>query len=374
MVAVNVCYMIGVIEQKYIYLSFRKLKSMKNISLTCYKVFLFIVIFASSCSNNSDEDIQRIYVIRNNEFGIHNDKTHAQETTEGINRAIEQAKAEGYNVVKLTKGDYLIHCIGESDWYPVNGIFIPTNMTVDLTDARLHVEPNNSRHYALIQIDHVENATVIGGHLIGDRAQHDASHIQGYGIQVIASNNVTIKDVTIEGMTGDGIIFTTYIYMHFYGRFPSKNVLVTGCDISDCGRQGIHVIQAKGIDISDNNFHDILGSSSQYAIDINPNGAWHSVVDDVRIHDNRFENCTNGSMRLWNGSNIEVYNNHMENQGLFCVSPERVGIHNNTFTGNGSIYIGDGSVDICVPTESSYKNECSKVTDFSTKTADFSCP
>ena len=339
-----------------------------------YAFLLLALLFCFSCTKeDSDGNADRVYVIRNNEFGIRSDKTNAQATTDGINKAIEHAKAEGYNVVKLIEGDYLIHCIGESDWYPENGIFVPTNMTLDLGDARLHVEPNNSKHYALIQIDHVENATIIGGHLIGDRGQHDKSHIAGYGIQVIASTNVTLKDVKIERMTGDGIIFTMYTYMHFYGRFPSKNIVVTGCDISDCGRQGIHVIQAKGIDISDNDFHDISGANHQYAIDINPNGAWQSIAEDIKIYNNRFKNCTNGSMRLWNGNDIEVYENHMENLGLFCVSPQRVRIYKNTFTENGTIYIGDGSVDICAPTEGENKNECLKMTDLSTKTGNFSC-
>jgi len=341
-----------------------------------YTILTIIFLLVISCTKESDDDsdTQKVYVINNTMFGIRADKTDAIATTNGINKAIEQAKAEGYNVIKLTKGDYLIHCVGENYFYPVNGIFVPTNITLDLTDARLYVEPNSSSHYALLQIDHVENATVIGGHIIGDRSQHDKSHISGYGIQVIASRNVAIKDVKIEGVTGDGIVFTTYIYMHFFGRFPSKNVSVTGCDISDCGRQGIHVIQARGVEIRNNNFHDILGSSSQYAIDINPNGAWQSIVDDVKIHNNTFENCTNGSMRLWNGNDIEVYENHMKNQGIFCVSPSEVYIHNNTLTDNGSIYIGDGSIDICVPTEGEYKNEYFKLTDLSTKTSNFSCP
>lgn len=340
-----------------------------------------------SCSRDVTNDIidpdlefpdvpEKIYVIDNAAFGIRSDKTAAEATTNGINNAIEYAKKEGYNVVKLPKGDYLIHCIGTTDWYPENGIFVPTNMTLDLTDARLHVAPNTSKHYALIQIDHVENAKVIGGRLIGDRAQQSNSYFAGYGIQVIASRNVTIQDVTIEGMTGSGMIFTMYNYMHFFGRFPSKNVKITGCDISDCGRHGIHAIETSGLEISDNHFHDLVGYAHQYAIDINPSSA-KCVMENVKIHNNTFENCT-GGMRLYGGHDIEVIENVFKNLGIFGLYCQRVRLYKNDL-GTGSIYISKStetsiSEDYCIPQEGELKNICSKVTDYSTKTADFKCP
>lgn len=341
--------------------------------------FLIVLLLLCACSKDTDvlTDEEKVYVIHNSTFGIRADKTEAVATTDGINRAIERAKAEGYQVVKLAKGDYLIHCIGETDWYPVNGIFVPTNMTLDLTDARLYVEPNTSRHYALIQIDHVENATVIGGHLIGDRDQHEDSHTAGYGIQVIASNNVTIKDVKIEGMTGHGIIFTMYTYMLFYGRFPSKNVLITGCDISDCGRHGVYAVQTSGLEIANNHFHDLTGYQHQYAIDINPNPEWKSVMENVKIHNNTFQDCTNG-MRLYGGNDMEVYDNHFENLSIFALYCQRVRIYRNLFTASGSIYVSKSSdtrasEDFCIPTEGADKNECSRITDYSTKTEHFTC-
>lgn len=346
---------------------------------SCYYFFILTLFLSVSCSKDTDAfaDVEKVYVINNSTFGIRADKTEAVATTNGINQAIEWAKSEGYTVVKLPKGDYLIHCVGEDDWYPVNGIFVLTNMTLDLTDARLYVEPNTSKHYALIQIDHVENATVIGGHLIGDRDQHDSSHAAGYGIQVIASNHVNIKDVKIEGMTGHGIIFTMYTYMLFYGRFPSKNVLVTGCDISDCGRHGIYAIQTSGLEITNNHFHNLLGYQYQYAIDINPNPAWYSVMENVKIHNNTFQDCTAG-IRLYGGNDMEVSENYFENLSIFALYCQRVRICKNVFTESGSIYVSKSSEsrvseDFCIPAEGENKNECSRITDYSTKTENFTC-
>lgn len=350
------------------------------------KFLMIICLLAYSCTKDDDQstDIgivpEKVYVIDNKAFGIRADKTEAKTTTDGINKAIEQAKSERYNTVKLIAGDYLIYCVNESDWYATDGIFVPTNMTLDLGEARLYVEPNNAPHYALIQIDHAENATVRGGHIIGDRASHaNKNHTAGYGIQVIASRNVKIENVKIESVTGSGIIFTMYSYMLFHGKFPSKNVKVTGCDISDCGKHGIYAIQNKGLEISNNNIYNITGGADQYAIDINPNPASKSVMEDVRICNNRFENCKNG-MRLWSGNDIEIYENHFEDLSIFGIHCQRVQIYKNTFTDRGSIYVsasseGGPSEDYCIPTEGDMKNMCSnKITDYSTKTQNFTCP
>lgn len=336
----------------------------------CYLFIILIHLFIVSCSDDPDSGM--VYVIPNHEFGIRSDKTDAQATTDGINRAIEHAKAEGYLVAKLSPGDYLIDCVNDPSWYPTKGVFVPTNMILDLGEARLHAAPNSSNHYALIQIDHVENAAVVGGHLIGDRGRRSTAGTAGYGIQIISSSNVSIRNVRIEGMTGDGIVSTFYTYMLFFKRFPTTNLSIYGCDISDCGKSGIHLIHAKGVDIADNHFHNILKGSHQYAIDTTPD-ATHSLVEDVKIHRNLFQTCTNGAMRLWGGTDMEVYENRMEDIGIFSVSPQRVHIHRNVFTGKGGMYISNTSVDICAPLEGDDRNECQYLTDLSKTKEGFSC-
>lgn len=345
----------------------------------CYKLLVLLLLLTTSCGDD-DNDYTEInvptapeivYVIDNAKFGILSNNTDPQQTTQGINNAIEWAKAEGYNVVKFTKGDYAIHCIDETGLYATNGIFALTNMTLDFGDAQLHVAPNNSKAYALINVDHVENATIRGGHLIGDRNTHTQEHFQGVGIQVIASRNIKIDNVKIEGMTGDGIVLTIYTYMSFHGRFYSKNVQITGCDISDCGRQGIEAVQVKGLEISNNKFYNLPGSS-QYGIDINPNPAWKSVVEQINIHHNNIEDC-GGGMRLWGGSDMDIYENHLIKLGIYAIESRRVHIHNNTLTDLGGIYISEKSEDFCVPTSGNKQNTCNKVTDLSKKTGNFVC-
>ena len=70
---------------------------------TCCCFLLLALLFIVPCSKDTDaiSGVDRVYVISNAEFGIRADKTNAKATTVGINKAIEQAKAEGYNVVEL---------------------------------------------------------------------------------------------------------------------------------------------------------------------------------------------------------------------------------------------------------------------------------
>ncbi|MDR1938183.1 MAG: hypothetical protein LBQ73_06780, partial [Tannerellaceae bacterium] len=111
-------------------------------------VLLFILSLPAlaGCSTseliNGDSGIgDKVFVINNAEFGIRSDKTNARATTDGINRAIETAKEEGYNVVKFAPGDYLISC--ENPWWdlPRDGIFLCSKMTFDLGTARFFAEP-----------------------------------------------------------------------------------------------------------------------------------------------------------------------------------------------------------------------------------------
>ncbi|MDR2679415.1 MAG: hypothetical protein LBC47_01240, partial [Tannerella sp.] len=84
------------------------------------KVIIPVVLLHLSiagCSNPTGGD-EGVYVINNAEFGIPSDKTNARATTDGFNRAIEKARAEGYTTVRFAPGEYLVACISDVTTYP----------------------------------------------------------------------------------------------------------------------------------------------------------------------------------------------------------------------------------------------------------------
>ncbi|MDR1896543.1 MAG: hypothetical protein LBR10_07125, partial [Prevotellaceae bacterium] len=111
--------------------------------------FILSLLALAGCStsevfNEGGGNEGKVFVIDNARFGIRSDKTNARATTDGINRAIETAKEEGYEVVKFAAGDYLISC--ENPWWdlPRDGIFLCSKMTFDLGTARFFAEPTDN--------------------------------------------------------------------------------------------------------------------------------------------------------------------------------------------------------------------------------------
>ncbi|MDR1380245.1 MAG: hypothetical protein LBJ47_02075, partial [Tannerella sp.] len=129
---------------------------MGNYHAFLLKIACFLLPLAlAGCSGEVSDD--RVFVIGKAEFGIRADKTNARATTDGINRAIEKARGEGYETVRFMPGDYLIACVSPTAYYPADGIFLYSNMTFDLGEARFHVEPNDSWSYGVFQLERLEN-------------------------------------------------------------------------------------------------------------------------------------------------------------------------------------------------------------------------
>jgi hypothetical protein len=319
----------------------------------------------------------KVYTVKNAEFGIRSDKTNAEATNIGINTAIRKAKEEGYDVVKFTKGDYLISAdrIGDGLGYANQaGIHVPSFITLDLTDATFHMKPNANTGYMLFRLNMVEDVTIIGGHLMGDRREHDYTTIQhshefGYGVVINGSKNILIRDMTIEQMTGDAIAMGAS-HGGFDDRHRSRNVRISNCEMAHNRRQGISIGHAWYVEIDSNYIHDIgitedgiKGTAPGCGIDIEPGGeppVWNELASFVNIHHNTFRHTLEEGLCIVNGwtTDIEASDNLFDDSGIVINRhPARIRLVRNTLNGWHSYMVAlKETIDVYMPMEGPNKN------------------
>ncbi|NOU97330.1 right-handed parallel beta-helix repeat-containing protein [Paenibacillus sp. LMG 31456] len=105
------------------------------------------------------------YIIDLSRWGIKNNLTESQATTDGINNALVWAQASGFNHVFLPGGRYLINL--------KPGIQMVSNMYLELaSDASLEMETNSAPGYSVVSFNAVQNSKITGGKILGDRQTH----------------------------------------------------------------------------------------------------------------------------------------------------------------------------------------------------------
>ena len=180
-------------------------------------------------------------------------------------------------------------------------------------EGTIRVLPNNLTGYYLIYLKDVENVVIKGnGTLIGDKKEHlygeGSTHEWGHGFLISNSKNVKIQGLNINNFTGDGIC----VWDH---RSPSRNVVIDGCTIANCRRQGISVCDAVQYTIQNCTISDISGTSPEYAIDIEPDYGTAHVCQSGVIRNNTIRS-KNGIYIQTNSSlgtkKINIYKNNIE--------------------------------------------------------------
>ncbi|MBS4205791.1 right-handed parallel beta-helix repeat-containing protein [Lederbergia citrea] len=155
------------------------------------------------------------YELELGRWNVSNDGTNPQETTKGINSALQWAKENAYKSFIIPDGTYLI-AKGTEQSDSEDSIYMVSDMDLMLSEKTiLQKEANAFEGYSVLSLDKsVKNVTVKGGTFLGDRDHHDYSkkgtetagtHEWGYGISIIGAENVVIDGVKTEKFTGDGI-------------------------------------------------------------------------------------------------------------------------------------------------------------------------
>lgn len=192
--------------------------------------------------------------------------------TDAIQAAIDEIAGSGGTVL-VPDGTYMV-TVTE------NGrLKLKSDMTLRLTErAALKAIPNREKKYSVLLIEDASNVTIVGGSLLGERAEHKGKVGEwGMGIFVgRGTKHITINGVTARDMWGDG----------FYVQ-GAKDVNFCGVVADHNRRQGLSIVDADGVLVSNSVFKNTRGTRPSAGIDLEPDGPEHKVVD-VRIEDSKF--------------------------------------------------------------------------------------
>lgn len=190
------------------------------------------------------------------------------------------------------------------------------------TELILHgnvmLEPNDLEDYQMVQVKNKNNVKIHGsGSLIGDVETHTGIKGEwGMGVEVLSSDNVQVKDLTIKNCWGDCV----YIGQSEYKRESySRNVIIDNVICQAGRRQGLSIIAGQNIYVKKCKLIDtglIKFTAPGAGIDIEPNLQGKTIVDNVVIDSCIFYgNKDNKDFMTYNldsTSNIYLKNCQME--------------------------------------------------------------
>lgn len=207
-------------------------------------------------------------------FGAKGDNT--TDDTEAIRKAISFI-GPGCNTLYLPAGYYLVS----------GDIQLVSNMNLygDGKETVIHRAGNNLTEYAILDLIDVSRITIENIHLKGDRENHTGESGEwGMGIQMKNAHNITIRNVTCLECWGDGL----YIGSNGEGVGCSQ-ITIEKSTMHFNRRNGMSIINAKNVRISQSYFTDNRGTDPQAGLCFEPNNTGEAIsgaIIDGCIFDN----------------------------------------------------------------------------------------
>lgn len=189
--------------------------------------------------------------------------------TEAINKAVEAASARR-GTVYIPAGLYLIDA--------VSSIQMKDNTNLKMASGTiLQAKPNQAEKYAVVSLSNVRNVKISGGMIKGERQDHTGTSGEwGHGICVQGCSDVAITDMIITDCWGDGIYIGSSSKQNY-----CQDVSIKRFFLNNNRRQGISVISAKHLIITDGIIANTNGTDPQAGIDLEPNHSQEFMQDIV---------------------------------------------------------------------------------------------
>jgi parallel beta-helix repeat protein len=255
--------------------------------------------------------------------GVHDD-------TAAFQAAIDALPTTG-GTVTVPPGNYMINA--------VRAINIRSNMLLQMApSAQLSAIPNNLPRSHVIKVWRVSNVQITGGRIVGERNGHLGTTGEwGYGLNIEASDNVSVTDMHISDCWGDGI------WIGALGpdgnAVPATHVTLTRVISTNNRRQGLSIGPVNGVMVVDSTFSNSNGTKPEAGIDIEPQAqgrAQNITISHCTItgnHGTGFEMHDNVAGVMVKNCSIQDNNGY----GVLSVGTSQVTIANNRITENGLV-------------------------------------
>ncbi|UJJ74831.1 hypothetical protein Goe27_00310 [Bacillus phage vB_BsuM-Goe27] len=297
------------------------------------------------------ENSKYVYDIDFGKFGIKADCTEAAATTEGFITALEDAVDQGYPKVYIPGGFYLIDAVGTSGKLPEfgGGLRFPSNIEVIFHEKAVFiVDPNDATGYACFNLENVENVTLRGGVVIGDRYKHTyvqegvpdnrKTHEWGYGLQIRGCRNIKVENMTLMDATGDNIWVPAKGMMHWEGStyIPSEGITIEKCYTLRGRRNNLATNGCLGLNINDCDFVEAGGDTigPAYGIDLEgfaENSIKYDHPYEINVTNCRFKRNGKGALTINVAGKAHATNNFSDDIISYGFSTDAT-ISNNTIT------------------------------------------
>lgn len=250
-------------------------------SVGCYKKEAQVSsgdVSTLSTGNNQLLAVPEIYV---NDVGANG--TDALNDTWAFQKAIDSMAGLGGGVVRVRTGNYYI----DAD----TSIRMKSNVVLYMYDTtrKLIVRPTaTTRNYA-IMVEFVDNVSIFGGRILGDRDQHLGTTGEwGMGIGIYGSTNVKVNRTYISHCWGDGIVVAGRKKSGSTVTTVSRDVIIKRVTSTNNRRQALTIGGVNGMEVDSCLFTYTNGTAPQDGIDIEPDSdtAQYVYIKNCEISNN----------------------------------------------------------------------------------------
>ena len=187
------------------------------------------------------------------------------------------------NVVFSTKV-YLVsngHNVSWQDFYALT--LHQSTHNLHGNGATIKLKTNTLKYYSVFRITATDSCILENFTIIGDKDTHINPSEFGFGVLVDYGNKfVNVRNCDISKMIGDAIILDKY-----YPQEDSNTIIIENCNLHDCRRQGISILNGENVFVRNCVIANIVGTAPQSGIDIEPvqHNLLHTTIEGCHFLD-----------------------------------------------------------------------------------------